>query len=163
MVSSINSKRMFPIGLHNIFFIGGRGQTHAQYDAIRRLMGFTYIRPAAGKKGWRRRKFTGSKRSYPSPRCSKSISKFADKKVLESGLRDFDDNTGGAQFDVNTIVVQLIDALQAPTKPAHVHLQVLGDGFRAMHGSSIINIGVRLLIETEEEAGDTSFTSLATL
>ena len=67
---------------------------------------------------------------------------------------------GGAEFDANKIVMQLIDALPASARPKHVHLQVLGDGFRAMHSTSIVSVGVRLLIETEAEAGDTSFTSI---
>ena len=61
-------------------------------------------------------------------------------------------------FDIDKIVCQLIEVLEVP--PPHVHIQVLGDGFRAMHSTSIVSVGVRLLIETEEEAGDTSFTSI---
>ena len=83
--------------------------------------------------------------------------------VRESGLKEFADGSGGAQFNANKIVCQLIDALKLPIRPNHVHLQILGDGFRAMHSTNIVNVGVRLLIETETEAGDTSFTALATL
>ena len=69
-------------------------------------------------------------------------------------MEEFADGSGGAQFNADKIVSQLIDALNLPVRPKHVHIQILGDGFRAMHSTSIINIGVRLLIETEEEAGD---------
>ena len=64
-------------------------------------------------------------------------------------------------FDIDKIVCQLIEALEIV--PHHVHIQVLGDGFRAMHSTSIVSIGVRLLVETEEEAGDTSFTSIGSV
>ena len=83
--------------------------------------------------------------------------------VRDSGLEEFADGSGGAQFDVNKIVCQLIDSLKLPIRPDHVHIQILGDGFRAMHSTNIVNVGVRVLVETEEEAGDTSFTALATL
>ena len=42
-------------------------------------------------------------------------------------------------------------------------IQILGDGFRAMHSASIFNVGARLMCETEEEAGDTSFTVIGSL
>jgi hypothetical protein len=126
-------------------------------------MGFTYKRPTGRQQGWKRRTFVGSKRAYPSPRCSKSISSFADKMVRESGLEEFTGDSGGAQFDANKIVCQLIDSLKLPIRPDHVHIQILGDGFRAMHSNDIVNVGVRVLVETEEEAGNTSFTALATL
>ena len=125
-------------------------------------MGYTYLKQnIAKKKGWRRRKFAGSDISYPSPVCSKTISKFADKKCAESGLSEFGPSIAGAQFSADKIICQLISALKV--KPDHVHIQVCGDGFRAMHSTSIVNIGVRLLLGTEQEAGDTSYTSIATL
>ena len=126
-------------------------------------MGYTYKRPSGRQQGWKRRTFVGSKRAYPSPRCSKSISSFADKMVLECGLEETADGSGGAYFNADKIVCQLIDALKLPIRPDHVHIQILGDGFRAMHSTNIVNVGVRVLVETEEEAGDTSFTALATL
>ena len=126
-------------------------------------MGYTYLRLTEKRHGWKRRRFFASKLTYPSPRCSKSISKFADIMVYESGLEEFSDGSGGAQFNPNKIVCQLVDALNLPTRPTHVHLQILGDGFRAMHSTSIVNVGVRLLVETEADAGDTSFTAIATL
>jgi hypothetical protein len=113
------------------------------------------------KKGWRKRRFLGSKISYPSPLCSKSISKFADLKCFESGLSEMKQPLAGAQFSADKIICQLVSALKV--RPDHVHLQICGDGFRAMHSTSIVNVGVRLLIETEQEAGDTSYTSIATL
>ena len=93
--------------------------------------------------------------------CSKSVSKFADKMTQASGLRELEG--GGAEFDSEKIVMQLIDALNTPVRPKHVHLQVLGDGFRAMHSTSIVSVGIRLLIETEEDAGDTSFTAIGSV
>ena len=83
----------------------------------------------------------------------------------ESGLEELSNRLsgGGAQFDPEKIVQQLIESISATTKPTHIHLQVLGDGFRAMHSSSIVSIGARLLIETEEEAGDTSFTAIGSM
>ena len=146
----------------NLLIAGGRGQTHRQYDAIRRLMSYTYLRQnIAKKKGWRRRKFVGSRISYPSPLCSKTISNFADLKCKESGLTGFGPGVAGAQFSADKIVCKLVSVLKV--RPSHVHIQVCGDGFRAMHSTSIVNVGVRLLIETEQEAGDTSYTSIATL
>ena len=68
---------------------------------------------------------------------------------------------GGARFNADKIITQLVDALDA--RPTHVHLQVLGDGFRAMKSTSVVSVGVRLMMETEEEAGDTSYTGLASL
>ena len=113
------------------------------------------------KKGWRKRRFLGSKMSYPSPLCSKSISKFADLKCFESGLSEMKQPLAGALFSADKIICQLVNALKV--RPGHVHLQICGDGFRAMHSTSIVNVGVCLLIETEQEAGDTSYTSIATL
>ena len=118
------------------------------------------------KKGWRKRKFLKyPKLSYPSPLCSKTVSKFAQGMCLKSGLEEMpiQFGGGGAQFDPDKIVRQLIESLSTTSKPHHVHLQVLGDGFRAMHSSSIVSVGARLLIETEEEAGDTSFTAIGSL
>ena len=151
----------------SINHLGGRGQTHSQYDAIRRLMGYVYQTPKLQvRKGWRRRKFSKyPKLSFPSPICSKNVSKFAQNLCKESGLEEIPIQFGGAgaQFDPDKIVRQLIQSLSVTTKPTHVHLQVLGDGFRAMHSSSIVSVGARLLIETEEEAGDTSFTAIGAL
>lgn len=91
-------------------------------------------------------------------------SHFADKMTRESGLKKLDPELGGgAEFDTDKIVMQLIDALGARSRPTHVHIQVLGDGFRAMHSTSIVSVGIRLLVETEEESGDTSFTSLGSV
>ena len=125
-------------------------------------MSYTYVKPGIQKrKGWRRRRFAGTKISYPSPICSKAISTFGDLKCSESGLTEFGDGVAGAQFSADKIICQLISALKV--RPDHVHLQICGDGFRAMHSNSIVNVGVRLLIETEQESGDTSYTSIATL
>ena len=137
--------------------------THKQFDAVRHLMGYTYAKPLArAKKGWKKRRFTQSKLSYPAPICAKSISKFADGLVKESGLKEFGvEKGGGAMFDANKIVCQLVSALDIT--PPQVHLQVLGDGFRAMRSTSIVSVGARLLVETEKEAGETSFTSIASL
>ena len=126
-------------------------------------MGYTYKIPCGrGKKGWRKRRFTNSKTSFPVPICAKSISIFADKMTKESGLKEFPvECGGGAKFDPSKIVTQLIHALDvAPTK---VHIQVLGDGFRAMKSTSIVSVGARLLLETETDAGDTSFTAIGSL
>ena len=104
----------------------------------------------------------GTRSKFPTPVSSKSISKFADQKCLESGLEEFPAELGGgAQFNPATIVDELISTL--PTPPSHIHLQILGDGFRAMKSASIVSVGARLLVETEEESGDTSFTALASL
>ena len=83
----------------------------------------------------------------------------------DSGLEEipFAFDGAGAQLDADTVVRQLIDSLPASSRPTHIHLQILGDGFRAMHSSSIVSVGARLLIESEEEAGDTSFTALGSL
>ena len=127
-------------------------------------MSYTYKKPVPGKKGWRIRKFSKSNLSYPSPLCSKTVSTFADHLTRDFGLKEMDaEFGGGAEFDTNKIVMQLIDAVQAPTRPKHIHIQVLGDGFRAMHSTSIVSVGIRLLIETEEDAGDTSFTSIGSV
>ena len=142
---------------------GGRGLTHRQFDAIRHLMGYTYKIPSGrGQKGWRKRRFINSKYTFPVPICSKSISNFADRMTKASGLKEFGvECGGGAKFDANKIVTQLVSALDvAPTK---VHIQVLGDGFRAMKSTSIVSVGARLLLETETEAGDTSFTAIGSL
>ena len=144
--------------------VGGRGQTHRSYDAIRRLMGYLYVEPSQPKKkGWVKRRFRNTDISFPSPICSKTISTFADKMCLASGLEELPAEWGGgAQFDADHIVIQLIDSLQHNPSPSHVHLQIMGDGFRAMK-SNIVSVGVRLLVETEQEAGDTSFTAIASL
>ena len=128
-------------------------------------MSYTYRKPTMKEKGWRIRKFVDSDLSYPSPLCSKTTSKFADKMVRDSGLKEMgaDLMDGGAEFDTDKIVTQLIDALGATIRPEHVHTQVLGDGFRAMHSASIVSVGIRLLMETEEESGDTSFTSIGSV
>ena len=72
---------------------------------------------------------------------------------------------GGAEFDSDKIVTQLINAAYpaGSARPDHVHIQVMGDGFRAMHSTSIVSVGIRLLIESEEESGETSFTSIGTV
>ena len=144
--------------------VGGRGQTHKSYDAIRRMMGYLYIEPTQPKKkGWVKRRFHNTDLSVPSPICSKKISAFADKMCRASGLEELPEEWGGgAQFDADQIVTQLIDSLQRTPLPSHVHLQIMGDGFRAMK-TNIVSVGVRLLVETEEEAGDTSFTAIASL
>ena len=110
-----------------------------------------------------KRRFLNSKSTYPVPRCAKLISKFADKKCEASGLQELPEECGGgAEFDPEKIVMQLVAALEAPPMGA-VNIQILGDGFRAMRSTSIVSVGVRLLIETEEEAGDTSFSAIASL
>ena len=82
--------------------------------------------------------------------------------VKDSGLSEFGaEKGGGAMFDANKIVCQLVSSLNII--PTHVHLQVLCDGFRAMRSTSIVSVGARLLVETEKEAGETSFTSIASL
>ena len=82
--------------------------------------------------------------------------------VKESGLTELGvEKGGGAKFDANKIFCQLVSSLDTP--PASVHLQVLGDGFRAMKSTSIVSVGARLLIETEKDAGDTSYTSIGSL
>ena len=126
-------------------------------------MGYNYKKPTgARKKGWHKKRFENSELSYPVPMCAKSISAFADKKCKDSGLEEFPPELGGgAQFDPNKIISQLIESLEAP--PPLVHVQVLGDGFRAMRSASIVSVGARLLVETEEEAGDTSFTAIGSL
>ena len=113
--------------------------THKQFDAVRHLMGFTYTKPTdRGKKGWKKRRFEQSIVSYPAPICAKSISKFADGLVKDSGLSEFGaEKGGGAMFDANKIVCQLVSSLNII--PTHVHLQVLGDGFRAMCSTSIVS------------------------
>ena len=104
----------------------------------------------------------GTKTKFPTPVSSKSISKFADQKCLESGLEELPSELGGgAQFNPSSIINELISTLEIP--PSHVHVQILGDGFRAMKSASIISVGARLLVETEEEAGDTSFTAIGSL
>ena len=138
----------------------------ASTDAIRRLMGYVYVKPTLGKKGRRKRKFGRyPKTSFPSPLCSKSVSKFADQMCLEAGLEDLtvEFGGGGAQFNPEKIVSQLIQSLPHPSRPDQVHIQVLGDGFRAMKSCSIVCIGARLLIESEEGAGETSFTAITEL
>ena len=131
-------------------------------------MGYVYKSPNLHvKKGWRKRKFSRYQNlSFPSPLCSKSVSAFAQKLCEDSGLEEigFEFDGAGAQLDPDKVVRQLIDSLPATSdRPTHIHLQILGDGFRAMHSSSIVSVGARLLIETEEEAGDTSFTALGSL
>ena len=82
--------------------------------------------------------------------------------VKESGLTEFGvEKGGGAKFDANKIVCQLVSVIDV--SPVRVHLQVLGDGFRVMKSTSIVSVGARLLIETEKDAGDTSFTSIGSL
>ena len=96
--------------------------------------------------------------------CSKTISRYADRMSAASGLEELSVKCGGgAFFDPDTIVIELIEWLHRSSLPDQVHLQVLGDGFRAMRSTSKVSIGARLLIETEEEAGDTSFTAIASL
>ena len=143
---------------------GGRGLTHVQYDAIRRLMAYVYVSPNQPKqKGWIKRRFQGTDIAVPAPICSKTISKYANEMCLASGLEEFPvECGGGAQFNGDDIVMQLVDALQQNPLPQRVHLQVMGDGFRAMK-ANIVSVGARLLIESEDEAGDTSFTAIASL
>ena len=141
---------------------GGRGQTHESYDAIRHLMGSVYVDPLPKKKGWRKRRFEVVDRAYPAPLCSKTASKFADTMCRDSGLKEYDATCGGgAFFNAEKILQQLVESLDCP--PTHIHVQVLGGGFRAMRSTSIVSVGARLLIESEEEAGDTSFTSIGSL
>ena len=116
----------------------------------------------AKKQGWRKRRFHQSTIAVPAPLCSKTISKFADKMVIDAGLEEFPvECGGGAQFSADRVVMELISSLK--TKPSHVHLQIMGDGFRAMHSTNIVSVGARLLIESEEESGDTSFTAIASM
>ena len=84
---------------------------------------------------------------------------------LASGLEDLPEvfGGGGTQFNPEKIVKQLLEALPSASRKDQVHIQVLGDGFRAMKSCSIVSIGARLLIESEEESGDTSFTAIAEL
>ena len=84
--------------------------------------------------------------------------------VLKAGLQEFPvECGGGAQFSADRVVMELISSLQQTPDPSHVHLQIMGDGFRAMHSTSIVNVGARLLIESEQESGDTSFTAIASM
>ena len=93
--------------------------------------------------------------------CEAEYFKKEGLEFFESGLSEIKQPIAGALFSADKVICQLVNALKA--KPDHVHLQICGDGFRAMHSTSIVNVGVRLLIETEEKAGDTSYTSIATL
>ena len=82
--------------------------------------------------------------------------------VLGAGLEEFPvECGGGAQFSADCVVMELINSLK--TRPSHVHLQIMGDGFRAMHSTNIVSVGARLLIESEAESGDTSFTAIANM
>ena len=129
-------------------------------------MGFIYVEPSGmTKKGWVRRRFEKSGRTYPTPMCAKTASKYADTRCKQAGLKEFEvECGGGAQFDVNKIISELIGALEKQPNPDQdIHVQFLGDGFRAMKSTSIVSVGARLLVETEEVAGDTSFTGIASL
>ena len=99
---------------------GERGQTHESFDAIQRLFGYVYREPSGPKKkGWRVRYLRGTRAKFPTPVSSKSISKFADQKCLESGLEEFPAELGGgAQFNPGTIVNELISTLATP--PSYV-------------------------------------------
>ena len=79
-----------------------------------------------------------------------------------SGLEENDPSCGGgAHFNPDKILLQLVESLDS--SPDQVQVQILGDGFRAMRSTSIVSVGARLMIETEEEAGDTSFTAIGSL
>ena len=100
-------------------------------------------------------------RSMPGPLSYKTIQKFSQAQVARFKLHHVRD-LSGAQVDIDRVLVDLIS--QLPKPPDHVHIQVLGDGFRAMRKQNFVNIGIRLLCEDAgAELINNSFSSLATL
>ena len=116
------------------------------------------------KRRWKPRKFVSLKSSnldFPAPLSSKTISHYADTLLHRAGLEHLSPDIGiGATLDPEHVLENLISNFDFGDEDrTRVHLQVLGDGFRALKEASIVSVGFRLLSETER--ADNSFTALA--
>ena len=94
----------------------------------------------------------------PGPLSYKTLQKFADNQIKKFKLVELPD-LNGACVDIDRVLIDLISQLPGPP-PAHVDIQILGDGFRAMRKTKFINIGFRIL---QDNPQNNSFSSLATL
>ena len=65
----------------------------------------------------------------------------------------------GASVSLDKLIEDLV--AQLPQRPAHIDLQLLGDGFRAMRKIKFVNIGIRIL--QQDGTINNSFSSLGTL
>ena len=74
----------------------------------------------------------------PGPLSYKTIQKFAQAQAARFKIVHLTD-LSGAQVDIDRVLVDLIS--QLPTPPTHVHIQLLGDGFRAMRKQNLSEWG----------------------
>ena len=152
--------------ISNFQFFVGADLTEKQYTHISRLLSSTYPNsPSDPKKKirWLKRKVLarhGSKfvKLMPGPLSFRTLQKFATCQIKKFNLSELTE-LDGACVDIDRVLVDLISQLPGPP-PAHVDIQILGDGFRAMRKKKFINIGFRIL---QDSPLNNSFSSLATL
>ena len=94
----------------------------------------------------------------PSPLTAAEVSAHARHVCSTFGLDELMPQEGnGARFNASKVVEALISRHDPPPSP--IHIQIMGDGFRALK-LPFLNIGARVLVDSELE---NSFTALATM
>lgn len=122
------------------YFVGCR-LSWAQYDKIRRLLG--WFRTADG---WAPRRIPGEPNfQFPSPCCRKLLYQQALKLSRKYGIEHVElEDFHGARVDVAKTAEHITAFIRlAPTEP--LHLQICGDGFRAIRHCEVLNACIRVL------------------
>ena len=141
----------------------GVGLTVRQYNNVRKLLCMVHTgRKRKFSKRWKKSRISASldkpKAHMPSPQTVREVNVHACGIADSFGLCELPAAEGnGARFDTCPVLQALASRYDAVSSPLHV--QILGDGFRALK-LPFLNIGARVLHDSEIE---NSFTALATM